>query len=209
MPTKLCVSAFAAFAIVAPALAAPIGPGGTLFLAPGEAEPFLGSNLLANITLPFATPFYTGTLTSAVLTGDATNPYGMNALTFVYIVHNDPNSAHALARLTVNGYAGFLTDASYSTLGPGTIPLFIDRQANGDSLGFSFSSAMGHSLIQPGTDSAVLIIQTNATLFRENIANVIDGAVTQVGTFAPVIPTPGAIALAGAGMLAAGRRRRA
>lgn len=206
MSIKVCVLSLATLAIAAPAMSAPIGPGGTLFMAPGEPEPFAGSTVLALTTLPFATPFYSGTLTSVVLAGDATNPLG--GLTFVYILRNDATSAHSLARLTVNGYAGWMTDASYSTLAPGTIPLFIDRQANGDSLGFSFSSALGHSLILPGTDSVALIIQTNAQFFRENIANVIDGAVTQVGTFSPVIPTPGALALAAAGVLGATRRRR-
>jgi MYXO-CTERM domain-containing protein len=208
MSTK-CVLSLAVLGIAAPAFAAPIGPGGTLFMAPGEAEPFVGSVLLASATLPFGTVFYTGSLTSYVLTNDLTSPFGANSLTFVFAVHNDPTSINALARLTVNGYAGFQTDASYSTLAGGTIPLFIDRQSNGDSLGFSFSNALGHSLVQPGTDTAYLIIQTNATLFRENIASVIDGAVTQVGTFSPVLPTPGALALAGIGALAAGRRRRA
>lgn len=206
MTLKSCVLSIAAMAVAAPALAAPIGPGGTLFFAPGEGEPFAGSTVLATMTLPFATAFYTGTLTSTVLAGDVTNPLG--GLTFVYVVHNNAGSQNSLARLTVNGYAGWGTDASFSTLFPGTVPLFIDRQANGDSLGFSFSNALGHSLILPGTDSAVLIIQTNAPAFRVNIANVIDGAVTQVDTFSP-IPTPGAAALMGLGMLATARRRRA
>ena len=206
MSTKLCVLSIAALSLCAPAIAAPIGPGGTLFVAQGQAEPFAGSTVLANMTLPFSTPFYSGTLTSIVLAGDTTNPYG--GLTFVYIVNNDATSAHSLGRLTVNGYAGFLTDASWSTLLAGIDPLFIDRQLNGDSLGFGFSSAMAHSLIVPGGASAPLIIQTDAPSWRYSIANVINGAVTQVETFAPAIPTPGAAALAGAGLLVSTRRRR-
>lgn len=205
-----CVLSLAVLSVAVPAFAAPIGPGGTLFMAPGEAEPFLGSTILANQTLPFGTVFYTGTLTSYVLTGDTTNPFGANFMTFVYVVHNDATSINALARLTVNGFAGWQTDASWSTLAPGTDPLFIDRQANGDSLGFSFSNALGHHLLAPGTDSALLIIQTDAPAWTNNIANVIDGAVTQVGSYAPAAPTPGAAVLAGAGALVvAARRRRA
>lgn len=210
MTLKTSVLSIAALALVAPAMASPIGPGGTLFMAPGENEPFVGSTLVAGgVAVPFATAFYTGTLTTYVLAGDTTNPYG--GLTFVYVMHNNAGSANALARLTVNGYAGWLTDASYSTapyLPAGTNPLFIDRQANGDSLGFSFSNALGHSLVLPGTDSSFLVIQTNAPSFVANIANVIDGAVTQVDTFAPAIPTPGSAVLAVAGLVVASRRRR-
>jgi MYXO-CTERM domain-containing protein len=205
MSTKLCVLSIAALSMCAPAIATPIVPGGTLFVAPGEPEP-LGGAIVASMTVPFATAFYSGTLTSLVIAGDASNPYG--GLTFVYIVRNDATSAHSLGRLTVNGYTGFQTDASWSTLVPGIDPLFIDRQVNGDSLGFSFSSAMGHTLIGPGGMSAPLVIQTDAPLWRGSIANVINGAVTQVDTFAPAIPTPGAAVLAGMGLLAASRRRR-
>jgi len=198
------VCSFAALAVAGSALAAPIGPGGTLFLAP--AEPMPGGALVSPVlNLPFATGFYSGTLTSYVLAGDPTNPLG--GLTFVYVVTNNAGSAHSLGRLTVNGYAGFGTDASY-VAATGIDPLFIDRQANGDSLGFSFSNAMAHSLIIPGGMSSVLVIQTDASQFRLSIANVINGAVTQVDTWAPAVPTPGAAALAGLGFLAAGRRRR-
>lgn len=200
------VLSIALLALVAPAFAAPIAPGGTLFLAPPEPNPAGGVIVSPILTLPFATPFYTGTLTSFVISGDVTNPYG--GLTFVYQLHNNVGSANSLARLTVNGYAGWLTDASWQP-GPGVDPLFIDRQANGDSLGFSFSSALGHSLVLPGGDSTWLVIQTNAPAYRESIANVIDGAVTQVGTWAPTIPTPGSAVLAAAGLLTATRRRRA
>lgn len=210
MNLKNCVLSIAALGLVAPAIAAPIGPGGTIFMATGEPEPFIGSTLVAGgVAVPFATAFYSGTLTTFVLSGDTTNPLG--GLTFVYLLHNNAVSQNSLARLTVNGYAGWNTDASYSTAGylaAGTIPLFIDRQANGDSLGFSFSNALAHSLVLPGTDSSYLIIQTNAPSWRTSIANVIDGAVTQVETFAPAIPTPGSAVLAGVGMLAATRRRR-
>jgi len=206
MSSRLSVLSIAVLALAAPALAAPLPPGGTLFLAPGEPEP-LGGSIVASMTLPFSTVFYTGTLTSTVIAGDVTNPYG--GLTFIYTLHNDDTSAHALARLTVNGYAGFQTDASYSSISPGIIPLFIDRQINGDSIGFSFSNALQHTLISPGGNSTVLIVQTNAPAFVRNVASVIDGAVTQVDTFAPAVPTPGATALAGLGLLAATRRRRA
>ena len=192
----------------APALADPLLPGTSLVPVIGEPDP-TGGTTVAWMSQPFNSPgFYSGTLTSVVISGDPSNPYG--GLTFVYIINNEPTSRHSLGRLTVNGYGGFLVDASFKSpvaLGD-TAPAIADRDAVGDMIGFSFFAGLnGSNRVLPGGVSAMLVLQTNATSWTDTFASVINGNVVTVPTFSPV-PGPGAAALGVIGLAAASRRRR-
>jgi MYXO-CTERM domain-containing protein len=74
-------------------------------------------------------------------------------------------------------------------------------------VGFSFSQQIGPGALLPGTNSAVLVIQTNATDFQNALANIIDSGAISVLSFAPV-PEPTMLGLAGVGVLVLIRRRR-
>ena len=148
--------------------------------------------------LPFLSPTYNGTLSTTVIRGDSTNPFGANALTFTYVVTNGAGT-HSINRFTVNGFDGFTVDASYQTpQAVSTIaPAYADRETNGSSVGFSFVLApVGSGPLGPTQTSATLVLKTNATSYVPNLASVLDGFPATVGTFAPV-PEPSTVVLAG------------
>src|SRR4051794_16404007 len=64
--------------------------GGTLAPTPIEPDP-LGGLILVNTTGPaaFAGTNFNGTLNTTVYKNDASNPFGLNALTFTYELHNN------------------------------------------------------------------------------------------------------------------------
>jgi len=194
------------------ARAALLNPGGSLFPAPGEPDLSAGAVLLSTTgAVPFLAtpPVFSGTLTSEVYRNDSTNPFGLNALTFVYRVANSQASQNAIHRLSLGGFTGFNVDASYKTPAGGLIPTLIDRPTN-LVVGFSFEGApVGPGSLAPGATTATLILQTNATLFGALLANVIDGGQANgIASLGPVVPEPaslGALVLAGGLLL----RRRA
>ena len=197
--------AVAALTIGSSASAALLTPGNALFPAPGEPDP-VGGTVIANQTIPFNVPgFFDGSLTSTVVRG-GNNPFGANALTFTYRIVNAASSPNAIARMTIDPYTGFSTDASFQTPSTGVNPALIDRNP-AYTVGFSFSQQIGPGALLPGTNSAVLVVQTNATDFQNALANIIDSGAISVLSFAPV-PEPTMIGLAGVGALALIRRRR-
>lgn len=206
----VCVLVFAGIA-----QASPLGVGATVFPVSGEMDPTGGVAVAAcpSIRLPYATSTFSGFLTSTVVSGDPSNPLG--GLTFTYWLENNAASVNVNARLTVNDWTGFLTDASYQSLilgGPpantGVRPTYVDRLTP-DIIGFSFLGApIGFGAIAPGGFSALLVIQTNAPTCVPTIASVIDGTVASVNTYGPA-PEPTTLSLLLlSGSLALIRRRR-
>lgn len=169
------------------AAAAPLGVGGLLFPAPAAPDPTGGVLIAGGVPVPFASTNYSGTLTSSVIAGDPSNLLG--GLTFTYLLASDASSINMISRLTVNGYAGFMTDASYQSPPMGIMPAYADR-LTADVVGFSFISfPVGAGLISPGSHSALLVVQTDAPAFTTSFASVIDGTVVSPPIYAP-IPEP-------------------
>lgn len=205
--TKFVFALLACAAVAAPMVnAAPLGVGGTLYPAPAEPDP-INRSVIDTMTMPFVTPTFTGTLTSEVIFDDM-NPLG--GLTFTFLVTNDIKSDHPVSRLTVNGYEGWLTDASWlAEERGGVVPPSLINRPTADFVGWTFFEGIGPGLIEPGTTSALLVIQTNAPSYTRNEASVIDGYVATVPTFAPAVPEPGTLGiLALSGLAFVARRRR-
>lgn len=182
-----------------------INVGQTLFPAPGETDPTGPYVVVASLAQPFNTGTFSGVLTSQVLMGDTSNLLG--GLTFTYRVSNNQGSQNVEARLTVNGYTGWTTDGGYQIPLTGLSPALADRQT-ADVVGFSFLSApLGVGPIQPGQQSTLLVVQTNAPTWTGSFASVIDGTVATIPTFGPA-PEPATLTLLALSAAALIRRRR-
>lgn len=191
----------------AQAWAAPLLPG-TSVAAVVEPDPVGGVVVAGPMVTPLIGAAFTGTLTSTVISGDTSNPYG--GLTFVYEVANADTSIHSIGRVTLNGFAGFLTDVSYGA-GGGLAPATMDRSAvTGDTVGYSFvGPPLGPTVLPPGAKSTLLVVQTDAPMWTTAIGNAINGSIAAGPIYSPMIPEPatlGFMALAGLGLLT-GRRR--
>jgi len=189
--------------------AATLNIGNTLYPAPAGGGPNAANILLAGgVPVPFVSANYSGTLTTSVLTGNAANPYGLNALTFTYVLTSDQTSIDMIERLTTNGWDGIQTSASYQLPTAGLVPSFIDR-LTANVVGFGFLSApLGPGVLPPGMSTSVLVVDTDATLFAPSFASVIDGTVTSVPSFSPVVPEPGTLTLLAGALMFFVRRNR-
>jgi hypothetical protein len=121
-------------------------------------------------------------------------------LDFLYQVVNSSGSADAIEHMSVTGYAGYTTDVGFcdnggggqpypcgSPLGgSGTLAPSYIVHSSGSVVDFSFLNAG----IAPGVQTYDLVIKTNAEYFGSGTANLIDGGVTSVTTFAPTTATP-------------------
>jgi hypothetical protein len=189
--------------------AAPLLSGATI-PAPGEPDPTggvvqPGTGVAVAFVSPSGPGSFSGTLTTTVISGDPSNPLG--GLTFTYRLTNNPGSFAALERMTNLDFNGFLIDASFQIPAAGVVPSLVDRDASGSSDGWSFNP-LGLGAINPGTASALLVIQTNAPAFQQINANVLDGSIAVVSSFGPrIIPEPASMAIAGLWILALRRRR--
>lgn len=182
---------------ISTAAAAPLPANTTAFaVAEPDAGISVGTVIAGGVPVPFVAATFTGTLTTSVISGDTSNPYG--GLTFVYQVSSviGPPSGE-IDRVTVNGYAGFLVDASYQSPPlAGLAPTLNNRSASGDVVGFSFIGfPVGPGTVLPGMTSALLVLQTDAQFYQPTIASVIDGSVAMVPSFSPAVPEPSTLAL--------------
>lgn len=173
-------------------------PGSVLIPAAAEADPTGGAVVATTGPVAFSVPgSFSGLLTTTVISGDPSNTLG--GLTFTYLIENDAASANSIGRLTVGEFLGFATDGSYQTpvAASAVAPASIDRNVSGDVVGFNFVPTPVDPLtgfLSPGVDSALLVIQTDASGYAPSIANLIDGGVTSVASLGPV-PEPSTIAM--------------
>jgi hypothetical protein len=212
---------------LAVALGAPVAAHAALLL-PGQAkaaadlsesDPAAGSTLVQSITDSFSSGTDSGTLVSSVYTGDTTNPFGADKLTFTYQISNTDSDATAtgISRLSLASFNSFSTDVSFQA-GTGTDPSYAQRgiAPAGEEVSFDFLNApLGNGQIVPGKSSSLLVIQTNASAYSRSLAGVGEAQTSNIATLAPIsvqppVPEPASIGLlGGAALLLVRRRRRA
>lgn len=172
---------------------APVVPGGPAVGVPLTSQS--AGTLLASLTASFSF-----TTTAGVTSGEILSAVFMNAsgtLDFYYQVVNNANSSTAIAREANTSFTGFQTSVAFRLDGaslPGTafvnptagiLPVTADRDASGSTVGFNFVPVPPGTKIPAGTDSAVLVISTDATHFAPGNAEVLDGGVASVASFEP------------------------
>ncbi len=199
--------------VLASSHATPLAYSSGSVALPLEAEP-VGASLVTSLNSSFtginvflATNF-TGTLLSQVWSGDTSNPYG--GLTFTYVLSNDATSSvnDPLNFMKLSRFDGFQTDVSF--FGLGNVPTSVERSTAlnlGRQISFEFATP---TRLQPGTSSAILIIQTDALAWQLGNASIIDDAIANAFTLVPdvAVPEPTTLSLALVGIVGIALRRR-
>lgn len=152
------------------------------FLANTGVQNFTATNSLGQATI-------TGQY-QAMVYSDPSNVFCAGCLDFFVIVQSNSSSTDAIERITLASFGSFLTDVGYS-VGKGSIPTgvdptTVDRSSNGSVIGFNFASPTG---VQPGAETEVLEIETNAKSFMTGTLQIIDSSVASVNAFEPCMST--------------------
>ncbi len=213
------LSAVAVPAAAAPACAGALlmNPGDTVVLGAGAFGDCTGvvvpSVLVASHSAPFTTStgLDSGTLISAVYleTGSGTLDFYYQVVlntTSTYCNGLDYPACNAIARVTNSNFniGPFPVSGLWTTwaatrgdaVGPfsaGTVfPIYADRNATGDVVGFSFHPPEG-AKIAPGQTSAIFIVSTDAKNYALGITSVINGGVAMVSAYRPSAPPTGPV----------------
>jgi len=185
MKLRIITVAVALMGVADSVFAVPLLPGDAVF-AVGEADPVGGSTLfLTNVSWGDEGLGFFGTLTSSVITNDASNPFP-GGLTFTYQFTINPDSTRSGHELIVNDFGSHHTDLSYLT-NSGEKPFIFERSEEspdeGDALAFLYT---GMFSVPPGANSALLVIQTDSSHWSFNIASMIaSSAIPNILIIAP------------------------
>jgi len=188
----------------------------------GQPRKVLTTNLPTGTTWGVA-PF-SGTAYEQV-ESDPTNVFCAGCLDFLFQVRNNFLSNQNITRVEETGFSAYQTDVGYDSLSlgslvlcgiddggfcnngdPATVPVTVDRSADGNVVGFNFP--VGAS---PNESTVDIVIETNATTFADPLATVYGskggtGTITIYGPSGPPVggtpaPEPSTGLLLGAGLL--------
>ncbi|TVQ80889.1 MAG: hypothetical protein EA380_02835 [Phycisphaeraceae bacterium] len=191
----------------------PLAPGAGAGLSgtTTAADPVLAGTNIADQTFEFEifdgmTLLYSGAIQTRVVQSDDTGE-----LIFEYRLRDSMGGLNGIiTNVAITGFGGWLTDVEYSTDSLGDVgPSRAERSAgDGDTLDF----LMGNTpQLAGGVESYSFFALTDAPSFGlVGVAEIFiqGGFSTTVDVYAPVIPAPGALAMAGLVGLALVRRRR-
>lgn len=132
----------------------------------------------------------TGQAIAVVVDQYAFNPWGLNALTFYYQVSLTASSpvGEVVKRLTMGSFGGVLTDVGYQAISGEIIPITATRSGGaGNTVAFDFTSIGG---LAPGKTTAILVINTNATTYKEGTLTVQNGITANLNVLHPTRSSP-------------------
>ena len=196
------------------------GAGAGLSGTTSAADPVLGGAILQDLDSPttFADQIfefeifdgmvllYSGAIQTRVVQSGETGE-----LIFMYQLRDSMGGLNGIVTdVSITGFGGWSTDVEYRTDGPGDVgPSRAERSAgDGDTLDF----LMGNTpQLAGGVESNFFFALTDAPSFGLiGVAEIFiqGGFSTTVDVYAPAIPAPGALAMAGLAGLALVRRRR-
>ena len=169
------------------AFATTITPGSPSVTAT-NAITVANDGIVATITGTLTADTFTGSYTEFVIK-DGSNPYGVDDLTFLISVANNPGSRNGIEDISTGDGAG--TFALFPSVnvgylaGPGDYgtdsPITIDETIYG-TVQFNFT---GPDAILPGTGTQYLVIQTAATNFQNGNIAAIDSSSDTVPGYVP------------------------
>lgn len=166
------------------ALANVLSPGDTGIAPDTFATPPAFTILTFVSQLAFSTdqPDFVANFFEGVIS-DPTNVFGAGDLDFIIVVSN-LNSFNSFDRVTTSSFAGFKTDVGYFADFPGIPPSTVDRP-RAATIGFNFLGG-----VPPGSDTAQLAIETNATRFTSGSLSAFHTGSATITAFAPSVPEP-------------------
>ncbi|MBU6410856.1 MAG: PEP-CTERM sorting domain-containing protein [Verrucomicrobia bacterium] len=183
-----------------------LNPGDYVTPVPQESDPYgsFGTLYSTNVSFGPTLDGLAGNLISSVITNDASNPwYFSGGLTFTYQILLSPSATNGASEISIGSFAGFLADVNYNTNMGGMGPFAVQRSGSGQDIRFSFVPELG-----PSSSSALLVVQTDGTMWRNDIASVLDNsAAANIPTLVPV-PEPASVGLFLLGSAIAARYRR-
>jgi hypothetical protein len=180
------------------ARATPLPPGQSV--VPNDTVSPSGAHLVASLTGPFNDSVMSGFLKTSVFDNDPNNPNGPAALTFVYVLNNNPNDVgfhQSFARLSLFPFPAVTLDAAIglASLPTDYRPPTVNRTAEGSTVRWEFGPN-GADAIPPGSRSAMLVLRSNATIYGLSGVEVTSsGGANAIADAYTYVPEPGSAAL--------------